>query len=336
MKHLLTLSLLFLTTLYAKEKVYVFCNLNYESYHNEKEEYFKLIFEPHYKVKFTEKLEGLKDVAYVITLEVPFDDRNLKALQKYPKEKRLLFSFEGAITNPRSHQHEYGKLYGKVFTWNDDMVDNKKYFKVFFPWGDALPQIQDIPAFEDKKLAVLVGSDNHYNHPIEGYSMRRDLINFFEKKPYCGFEFYGNWKKNQYKNCKGFIPWDKSIERFTYSRRAGKINIIKNYKFDIVYDNCLGCNGYINERLWDSFAAGCVPVYYGTPNITQYIPANCFIPRQLFASNEELLAFLNNMTQETYEEYQQNIRNFLASEQPFCMSSLAIVNSIKKVLNIPE
>lgn len=336
MVYLLSFCLLFLSPLLAKEKVYVFCNLDYESYHNEKEEYFKLIFEPHYTVKFTETLNGLKKAGYIITLEVPFDDKNLKALLKYPKEKRLLFSFEGAITNPRSHMAQYGALYGKVFTWNDDMVDNKKYFKVFFPWGDALPQIDNLPSFEDKKLAVLVGSDNHYNHPIEGYSMRRELINFFENKPYCGFEFYGNWKQYAYKNCRGFIPWDKNISRFTYSRRYGKINIIKNYKFDVVYDNCLGCNGYINERLWDSFAAGCVPVYYGTPNIAHYIPENCFISREQFKSNEELYEFLKNMPKELYEEYQRNIRTFLTSEQPIKMSSLAIINNIKTILNIKD
>ena len=40
--------------------------------------------------------------------------------------------------------------------------------------------------------------------------------------------------------------------------------------------------GYITEKIFDSFAAWCVPVYWGASNVTDYIPEGCFIDRRKF------------------------------------------------------
>ena len=35
--------------------------------------------------------------------------------------------------------------------------------------------------------------------------------------------------------------------------------------------------GYMTEKIWDSFKAKTVPVYWGASNIEEYVPKNCFI-----------------------------------------------------------
>jgi alpha(1,3/1,4) fucosyltransferase len=54
-----------------------------------------------------------------------------------------------------------------------------------------------------------------------------------------------------------------------------------------------------------------VPVYWGAPNVENYIPSDCFIDRRKFESNEALLAFLQKMTKEEWEGYLERAQIFL-------------------------
>ena len=88
------------------------------------------------------------------------------------------------------------------------------------------------------------------------------MIRFFEDKP-VEFDLYGrNWEKRKFKNWRG--------------RVEDKLEILKHYKFCICYENMRDVKGYITEKIFDSFAAGCVPVI-GGDNVTKFIPEGCFI-----------------------------------------------------------
>ncbi len=325
----------------AEQKKIVYCFTNYDekSFWQEKGDFFKEIFEPTYQVKFTSHTKNLKNYAYIITLEAPHAQENYKSLFNYPKENVLLFSFEGQITHPLSHDPKYHGCYSKIFTWNDDLVDNKRYFKTLFPFSDPLPLLDDVVPFDQKKLCVLMGTNNVYHHPIENYSGRERLINFFENIPAADFDFYGYGWASRYKNWKGFLDWSREspifeVGNFTYSRRYTKINVIKNYKFDIVYENCKDQNGYLTERLFDTFAAGCVPVYWGSKNIGTYIPLSCLIMRNAFASDDHLYSYLKNMKEEEYVRYQDAIRAFLISKEIKKLRTSYFIESIKVILGL--
>ena len=55
-----------------------------------------------------------------------------------------------------------------------------------------------------------------------------------------------------------------------------KINFLSSYKFSIAMENSEG-EGYISEKIVDSFLAGTIPIYYGGYNVDQYINKNAFI-----------------------------------------------------------
>jgi hypothetical protein len=57
---------------------------------------------------------------------------------------------------------------------------------------------------------------------------------------------------------------------------------------------------------------GCVPIYWGANNISDYIPENCFIDRRSFEGQSSLNDYLLGIDPETYGEYQENIANFLS------------------------
>lgn len=296
-------------------------------------DFFSLMFpSDKFEVIMIKSLETLSNYRFLVTDEVPREKNQLTILSTYPKEKNLLFSFETQVSHPESHDKKYHKNYSRVFTWNDDLVDNEKYFKVRYPFMDPRPMQEDLPAFQERKLCVLVGNIYEYPHPLANYQERKRIIDFFEAHATTGdFTFYGNKKHlfpyiSSSKNYGGTIPYT--------DRRSLKIQSIKHYKFDLCYENTIGVNGWVSERIFESFAAGCIPIYMGTENITHYIPQNCFINRFKFKNNEEMYQFMKNFTEEEYLEYISNIKIFLASENVFRLSTEYYVKHIREVLDI--
>jgi hypothetical protein len=102
-----------------------------------------------------------------------------------------------------------------------------------------------------------------------------------------------------------------------------KVEIMRNYKFYLCYENTYGINGLISEKIFDCFAAGCIPIYLGAPDIKNYIPADCFIDREDFSSYAELHRHLTTMNFAEYAGYITRIQNFMSSEktEPFTVST---------------
>lgn len=55
-----------------------------------------------------------------------------------------------------------------------------------------------------------------------------------------------------------------------------KIEFLSSYKFSIAMENSQG-DGYISEKLVDSFLAGNIPIYYGDYMFDEYINPKSFI-----------------------------------------------------------
>ncbi len=224
-------------------------------------------------------------------------------LSKLPKEKLLFF-----IMEPHEMLPEYYDAYPRVYTCNDDLVDGVKFFKLNYP--HLMPMRTDLPSFENKKLCVMVsGSDNAYpERKNELYSERMKMVEFFETKPEGEFDVYGRyWVKRYYRDFRGSIPGDHSGEE--------KISTLKNYRFCVCFENTKDMPGYITEKIFGCFAAGCVPIYWGANNIETYIPKECFIDYRDFRDREELYQFIKKMPKNVYEQYLDNIRAFLQSEK---------------------
>lgn len=217
-----------------------------------------------------------------------------------PKDKLVLFLFEPPVVLPKMYKESTFKYFGKIYTWDDDLVDGVQFFKFYYPVLRTM--LPDLPLFEDKKLCTLVNSCLKSRKRNSLYEERKKAIAFFEEIGEEGFEFYGRkWDASQYKSYRGCVD--------------DKLQAMKHYRFSICYENCADRKGYITEKIFDSFAAGCVPVYWGAPNVERYIPKDCFIDRRNFTSMQELHAFLKNMDKTTYEGYIARIRAFLDTPQ---------------------
>jgi len=222
-------------------------------------------------------------------------------LSEFPKEKFICFKWEAVKIAPEDYLP-----YAKVFTFDDDLVDGKKYFKFYYPV--LQPMIKHIPAFKKRKLCSMAAGN--WDPPE-----RLQMLDFFATKPQGVFEFYGAAPEKYAKHpmYRGVIPGFSSSQK--------KLRTLKNYRFTICFENTHTTPGYITEKIFDSFAAGSIPVYWGPENVTDFIPDNCFIDYRNFKDNEEMYTFLCSLTDQQCDEYLQNIRNFLVSDAAYLFSA---------------
>ena len=231
------------------------------------------------------------------------------------QEKMIGLIIESPVVYPQSWNPQFHEYFTKVLTWNDDLIDNKKYFKLSYPQGYIKP-IPFIP-FANRKLLTLVAGNKHFQHPLELYSERINAIRSLERICPYDFDLYGRgWNRpnSRIQNQATFL-----VPRYPSYRGeiTNKYIVVSKYKFCICYENMLGVpgySGYITEKLHDCFMSDCVPVYLGANNILKYVPENTYIDRRKFSSYEELYAYLVRMPEAEFYNYISAIRQYLKSE----------------------
>lgn len=94
------------------------------------------------------------------------------------------------------------------------------------------------------------------------------------------------------------------------------------YRFALCFENSV-LKGYITEKLFDCFFAGTVPIYWGAPDILDWVPADSFIDMREFGDFAELRNFLHSLTPAQEARYRESARAYLASDrfEPFRKST---------------
>jgi hypothetical protein len=161
-----------------------------------------------FSLDFPKTIEVKEDVRKIVLMNIPhffYRDHNVARM---PKDKMVLFMWEPEIRLKKMYYPKLHESFSKIYTWNDDLVDNKKYFKFYYPV--LMPRISDVVPFEEKKFCTLVSGfvPNLAKYPVkypqELYSHRVKAIEFFEKMGEEGFEFYGrNWDQKLLQ----VVPW---------------------------------------------------------------------------------------------------------------------------------
>lgn len=220
-----------------------------------------------------------------------------------------------------------------IFTWNDDYIDNKKFFKIYHPISQKIPKIQENFTFKDKKLLVNISRNKYASNSKDLYSERRKAISYFEKNFPDDFDLFGmGWNKPT-------VRWQKIFPYLTpkFSSYRGKIetkSILSHYKFSLCYENLKEEKGYISEKIFDCMRLGTVPIYWGASNVTDYIPKDSFIDRREFKSNNELGRFIKNIDEKKHNKYLKAIDDFLKSDKFKLFLPENFANTIIKTLNL--
>jgi alpha(1,3/1,4) fucosyltransferase len=225
--------------------------------------------------------------------------KDVEFLQYLKPAKLILIQWEPPTVIQRQFKEDYLKYFDVVLTWDDDLIDNKKFFKFYYPVCYSMSNNRHL--FNQKKLCCMIARNKKSNYENEIYSVRKEAIEFFEEKNAGEFDLYGRkWDVCGYKNYKGEIK-DKN-------------EYLKKYKFSICFENTHNINGYVTEKIFDCFHSGVIPIYYGATNITDYVPEDCFVDFRKFSNYEDLYVFMRSMTKIEYEIYIENIKKFLKSD----------------------
>ncbi|MDD3462292.1 MAG: glycosyltransferase family 10 [Sulfurospirillaceae bacterium] len=283
----------------------------------------------------THDIHSIDDSEIVIYNEMP---SRLSSLKNY--QKSYLLIFESELIRPDNWNLDYHKFFHKIFTWNDQFIDNKKYFKMNFAQEILKSINKDLTKKE--KLCMLIAGNKKVKHPLELYSKRVEAIRWFEKYYHEDFDLYGiGWDEYTHQNryVRFLLKKLKLSKLFkcNYPSYKGKVDskkeVLEKYKFAICYENARDIPGYITEKIFDCFFAGCVPIYWGANNIKEHIPNKCFVDKRKFKSYEELYDFMHNMNDEQYMKYLDNIEIFLNSDAIYSFSSEYFARTIIDNIN---
>lgn len=274
-----------------------------------------VLFELHFNAR-----KKIKNVpAYVLLLEVPLIFAN--------NERKNLLS-----------------EYRKVFTWNDKLVDGHRFVKICFPNKIIVDSSRGFLG-RDRLCCMIAGNKSvRQVSPIELYSARVETIRWFEQHAPDDFDLYGvGWNAPAARH--GLVGRIVNrLERLLLVRGekvyfpsfrgkvASKLATLQKYRFSICYENVIEFHGYITEKIFDSFFSGCIPVYWGAPNVTDYIPPTCFIDRRNFATHDELHKFMTSMSEAEYIGYQEAIAAFLQSDQAKQFSAEVFAETIVQTI----
>ena len=160
------------------------------------------------------------------------------------------------------------------------------------------------PALSERQfLMTMTNSFLDIDSRYELYSERRRITDWFAQNAPDQFRFWGSRVPEKYQNTKCYAGVAEC-----------KLSCMSQGKFGLCLENAMGKSGYISEKLFDTMFSGCVPIYWGLENITDYVPEDCFIDYRKYRSPEALYRRISQMSDEEIEGYRERIRKWLASD----------------------
>jgi len=201
--------------------------------------------------------------------------------------------------------------------WIQKLLLNRNITKIkYLPLTSYFDGI--IPEFfyrEKRSFAVMVAKNLFPLVPA--YSLlgkRIDIVNFFSKT--SEFDLYGiGW--NRFTLYPRYLDKRATSKHFKgpFIRREQRdlAELYSRYDYGICIENS-NIPGWITEKIFDFMAAGTVPVYFGSKEVYDFVPADCFIDGSSFPDLDALYRYMIS-NRERLPEYKLAIKRFMTSEQ---------------------
>jgi alpha(1,3/1,4) fucosyltransferase len=270
------------------------------------------------------------------------------------------FAVECPIVEPRIYRGlaHAGRYFKRLYSWSDGeslvaFTGRVLPFKKFH-W----PQVYDgvLETFWNQKRRGFLVMINSNKLPRvywrELYTERLRAVHFFNQ--FEEIDLYGvNWDEVPSRVGRTRIPntltrlhrawlkrWDymRPNPLLAAARRANrgpiesKFEALSKYSFAICFENMV-LKGWITEKIFDCFYAGTVPIYLGAPDVTDYIPRECFIDMREFSGYSELRSYLKSLNEGQIQAFRDNAREFLSSERFRPFSKQSFTDHFRLIVN---
>lgn len=259
--------------------------------------------------------------------EVAFE-LHINCRRQDPSARAYVYLYENPLIRPLNRDRTALARYAKWFAWDGELRDDPRTVPLLYPNRFAT---EGWNGPEKRALfCVLVASNKALTvvDPRDQYQARVRILDWYERNASADFHLYGRgwdrpaalpgrWGRVRNQLCKILARFAPAKSPYVTWRGPvdDKIALLQKARFCLAHENCRDLEGYVTEKLFDAFRAGCVPVYVGPKEIAELVPTNCFIDGREFATPAALDAHLRTIDDAAYRGYQERIRDFLLSEQ---------------------
>jgi len=112
-----------------------------------------------------------------------------------------------------------------------------------------------------------------------------------------------------------------------------KIGTISKYKFNLCFEN-VRYPGHVTEKIFDAMMASTKPVYYGAPDIADFVAPQAFIDASKFNSLEELHHSMANLSLDAAMGKLNAAHVFLHYKEGMQFSNEAVFSSIGEKIEV--
>lgn len=231
-----------------------------------------------------------------------FSLNSLDLALKYRKKRHFYWANEPEVVcaNNKLSRYKYLlNIFDYIFSWDDAAV--KMYDRISkIQYPNIININEDLFWRKERKKITNISANKKSINPWELYSKRADSIAYFEGKIPNNFEYYGH-------------GWNKS--KCYLGACNSKSEILSGFDFSLCFENMYNTDGYITEKIIDCLLTGCIPIYYGAPNISKYVPSNCYIDFEKINDNDKLFELVMEMDESKIKIYKDNIHNYITGNQ---------------------
>ena len=270
-----------------------------------------------YTVREAPTPESIRDPHKIVVFDVRPEE--LKQLERYSNEDISLVLWRDQISAPENFDAKVHARFNRIYTWCEDLIDNQKNFRFRLPF--LRPMIRHQLPFEDRRLCTVVVSNCSSDRPGELFSEERKVAEFLAQEQGNAFDLFSS-------------GWTPTTDQTNWGIVPTQLDCLRRFRFAFCYETTR-CRGLITAKIFDCFAAGCVPIYLGSTDIGSWIPPDCFIARDQFGSEAEVHAYLKTISSTAYEEYLTRIRSFLSSEAAVVFSGEHFVKTFVGLVKTP-
>ena len=177
----------------------------------------------------------------------------------HPAQIRVIMSMESAKYYPKLSSKEFMSKFDIEMTYRTTSDIPLYYAGVYVDHYDEVFAPIKIP-YEEKIKAVIYMQSN-----CKAKSGRHDIVQAQVDADIVSTHSVGACAKTIRNS-------DTSKSKLLSTKRVpDKLGLLGQYMFCIAIENSIDLD-YITEKLWEAFSAGCIPIYYGSPNIKDILP----------------------------------------------------------------
>lgn len=267
--------------------------------------------------------------------------RSAKLARRDDVTASAYFAMECPIVEPSLYRGlpEMERRFRRLYTWapaerlqpfTREPLDSRRFF-----WPQARDRvIPELWERRDRDFLVMINSNKLPRlYDRELYTERVQAVEHFHR--FGEVDLYGpNWDRSPRRVGKTWMPglmrmaiqrlsdlryrlWPPSEYEAAAEAHQGfadsKSEALSRYDFALCFENMV-LEGWITEKLFDCLYAGTVPIYWGAPDIREWVDPDCFVDMRDFEGYGELREHLRSLGSDELERYRQAGREYLASD----------------------